>query len=171
MSENHDNQESEVLKHLLTGLLVFFGAFAAFYVVTDIRLHAMFNPENQIRQIEKQFVKERKSFDKKVRKNFESAEDFIGQIGGAQIIHLVQTDDNYRIIVDLSAFNNDEKNIEVRTNGRVLTILGAGIKEKKNTTNIAKFTQSYMFGDDVDLDNMTKMRDGDKYIITIPMAD
>ena len=37
--------------------------------------------------------------------------------------------------------------------------------------SLVEFTQSYMFGDDVDLSKLTKERKGDMYIITIPIEE
>ena len=72
---------------------------------------------------------------------------------------------NVKIVPDFS------DNPETKIDGNTLTITGAGMKETSNTTKIAKFSQSYAFGDDVDLKDMTKMRRGDHYIITIPIED
>ena len=52
-----------VLKHVLTGLLVFLGAFAAFYVVTDWHFKRMMDPVSQMRRIDKAIMQREKSFE------------------------------------------------------------------------------------------------------------
>ncbi|MBP3924263.1 Hsp20/alpha crystallin family protein [bacterium] len=114
-------------------------------------------------------MKDHKRFDKAIERDFQR--DRMLEVEGNRIFHIVQTKDNYKIIVDLNAFDNDERNIETKIDGNTLTITGAGMKETSNTTKIAKFSQSYAFGNDVDLKDMTKMRHGNQYIITIPIED
>lgn len=176
MNEERDNQNNScpmcnnpIMKHFFVGLMVFLGAFSAFYVVSDLRFHSLMNPQYQMKKMEKQMFKERKKMEKSMQKDFESINNIQGN--GNQVIHMVQTKDNYKIIINLEAFNNDENNVEVQINGNVLTILGASVKQGKHSTNISKFSQSYMFGKDVELNNMTKMRMGNEYIITLPIED
>lgn len=175
MDENKERNEDcpichhRGMKAFLAGLMTFLGAFAAFYVVSDMRLHTLMNPEYQMRKFEKQMMKEHKRFDKAMNRDLKRGRMI--EVEGNKIFHIIQTKDNYKIIVDLNAFDNDERNIETKIDGNTLTITGAGMKETSNTTKIAKFSQSYAFGDDVDLKDMTKMRRGDHYIITIPIED
>jgi len=175
MDENKDRNDDCPICHnpavraFLVGLMTFLGAFAAFYVISDMRLHALMNPEYQMRKMEKRLMKDQKTIDKAIGRDFNR--DRMLEVEGNRIIHLVQTKDNYKIIVDLNAFDNDERNIETKIDGNTLTVTGAGMKETASTTKISRFSQSYAFGDDVDLNDMTKMRNGNQYIITIPIED
>ena len=64
--------------------------------------------------------------------------------------------------------NNNEKNIEVKTNGNTLTIKAAGIKNTGNKRSVMEMTQSYMFDNRFDLSKLTKEIKGDTLIIKIP---
>ena len=48
------------LRHFLTGLLVFLGAFAAFYVVADWHFKRMFDPAAQMRRIDRAVMQREK---------------------------------------------------------------------------------------------------------------
>ncbi|MBP3924262.1 hypothetical protein J6E39_03370 [bacterium] len=58
MDENKErNDECPICHHhgmraFLAGLMTFLGAFAAFYVISDMRLHSLMNPEYQMRRME-----------------------------------------------------------------------------------------------------------------------
>ena len=57
----------------------------------------------------------------------------------ANVIHLEQTKDYYKILIDLRAFDNNANNVQVTSNGNILTIHGRSIKNQ-NTMN--KFLNS-----------------------------
>lgn len=86
----------------------------------------------------------------------------------AQYIHVEKTKDAYKIIIDLKPFDNNEKNVEVRTEGNTLIINAAGERNSRRKQEIVRFSQAFAFGDDVDMNNITKVREGDKYIISVP---
>ena len=101
-----------MLKCIFCGLMVFLGAFCAFYVVSDWHFKTMFRMRHQPpceRQMEKLAKKEMKNFEtvinregKKLQKN-------------GNIIHLQNTGKEYRIIIDLRAFDNNENNVHIST--------------------------------------------------------
>ena len=88
---------------------------------------------------------------------------------GSNLIHMEQTKDNYKIKIDLKPFDNNEENVQVSTNEHILTISGRSVQKTKNNERITRFQQSYMFGDDVKLDNMTKEVNKNYLIINIPI--
>lgn len=156
-----------VLKHILTGLLVFLGAFTAFYVVTDWHYKRMLDPVVQMRKMDKMMMKEQhqaeRMFDRQAKKDFNLEKKT------ERFIRAEKDADNYKIIIDLKPFDNDEKNVEVTTNGNVLTVTAAGAVKKHGTEHVLKVSQSYSFNDDVDLNKLTKIREGNEYIIFIPI--
>lgn len=156
-------------KHIIIGVMVFLGAFSAFYVVSDMFFHAMFNPDHQMKHMEKQFMKEQHNMDKMMNQDFEQGKSLYKREN--EVIHMLQTDDNYQIIIDLKAFDNDEKNVDISVKNHILSINAAGIKNTKRGEKIVKISQNYMFGHNVKLNEMTKKREGDLYIITIPIED
>ena len=161
MCSNHP-----IMRTLFTGLLIFLGAFCAFYVIADWHFKRFFSPQfmnpsrmermarNDMRAVDKMF-KESKDFSRK----------------SAHVIHLEQAKDFYKVIIDLRAFDNNENNVQVSTNGNILTINGRSIRKSKNNEQISEFQQNYMFGNNVRLSDMSKETNGNYYIITIPIGN
>ena len=96
-----------VLKHVLTGLLVFLGAFAAFYVVTDWHYKRMLDPFVQMRKVDKMMMKEQQQARKLIEK--QAQKDFNFEKRTERFIRAEKDGDNYKIIIDLKPFDNDEK--------------------------------------------------------------
>lgn len=149
-------------KALLTGLLTFLGAFCAFYVVSDWHFKRMMHPPYA--KIDRMLKKEMRDMDK----IFRAEKEFNAK--AANVIHLEQGKDAYRILIDLRAFDNNENNVKVGSNGNILTINGQSIKKSRRNEQISEFQQSYMFGDNVNLKEMTRETKGHYYIVTIPIS-
>lgn len=166
------------LKHVFTGLLVFLGAFAAFYVVTDWHFKRMLDPAVQMRRMDRAIMQRERNFDRMEKRAIKAQERYDQRAFDQQqrvaktvsdFIHVEKTPDSYKIVIDLKPFDNNEKNVEVKTEGNTIIINAAGEKNKHNKTEIIRFSQAFNFGDDVDVENMTKIREGNKYIINIPL--
>ncbi len=174
MDENNNNYEHRgtvhpVLKILTYGLMALVGAFLAFYVVTDWYFKAMLNPVNQMKRMDRAIEKRDRQMEKAFKKAFHGTERL--QERTNHIIKLEQDDNAYKVFVDLVPLNDSEKNVDIKTNGNILTVKAAGIHGFGNRKSLVEFTQSYMFGDNVNLSKLTKERKGDMYIITIPIED
>ncbi len=165
--EHHVFERHPIMKHLFYGLLGLIGAFLAFYVVTDWYFKAMLNPVNQMKRMDRAIERRDREMEKAFKKAFRGTERL--QERANHVIRLEQTDDEYKVLVDLVPLNDSEKNVEVKANGNVLTVKAAGIHGFGERKSLVEFTQSYMFGDDVDLSKLTKERKGDMYVITIPI--
>lgn len=150
-------------KALLTGLLTFLGAFCAFYVVSDWHFKRMMHPP--FAKMDRMMKREMREMDKMFQ-----AERNLSK-HSAQVIHLEQGKDAYTILIDLRAFDNDENNVKVGSNGNILTINGQSIKKSKRNQQISEFQQSYLFGDNVNLKEMTKEVKGHYYVITVPTTE
>lgn len=173
-NNNYEHRKCEferhpILKHLLYGLMALIGAFLAFYVVTDWYFKAMLNPVNQMKRMDRAIERRDREMEKAFKKAFHGTERL--QERANHIIKLEQDDDEYKVLVDLVPLNDNEKNVEVKTNGNILTVKAAGIHGFGERKSLVEFTQSYMFGDNVDLSKLTKERKGDTYVITIPIED
>ena len=173
-NNNYEHKKCEferhpILKHLLYGLMALIGAFLAFYVVTDWYFKAMLNPVNQMKRMDRAIERRDREMEKAFKKAFHGTERL--QERANHIIKLEQDDDEYKVLVDLVPLNDSEKNVEVKTNGNLLTVKAAGIHGFGDRKSLVEFTQSYMFGDNVDLSKLTKERKGDTYVITIPIED
>ena len=173
-NNNYEHRKCEferhpILKHLLYGLMALIGAFLAFYVVTDWYFKAMLNPVNQMKRMDRAIERRDREMEKAFKKAFHGTERL--QERANHIIKLEQNDDEYKVLVDLVPLNDNEKNVELKTNGNILTVKAAGIHGFGDRKSLVEFTQSYMFGDNVDLSKLTKERKGDTYVITVPIED
>ncbi len=180
MEENQRNEESgdfrqenrpfcekhPLLKSIFTGLLIFFAAYCAFYTVIDWHMKKMLPPHMFLRnnRVEHMMNKEMRKMDKMMKKG-----EFTRH--SANVIHLEQSKDFYKVIIDLRVFDNNENNVQVNANGNILTINGRSIRKSNNEEQISEFQQSYMFGNNVKLDSLTKETNGNYYIITIPIGN
>ena len=85
-----------------------------------------------------------------------------------QFVHVEKGKDAYRIIIDLRPFDNNERNVEVRTEGNTLIVSAAGERNSHSKEEIIKYSQAFDFTEDIDASGITKVREGNKYIITVP---
>ena len=152
-----------LMKTLFIGFLIFAGAYCAFYTVADWYMKKIFAPQPLPPRMEKMFKNDMREMDKMFKN-----ERLIPQ-KSAGVIHLEQSKDAYKVLIDLRAFDNNENNVQVLTNGNLLTINGRTIKKSKHNEQISEFQQNYMFGNNVKLKELTKSTNGNYYIITIPI--
>ncbi|MCM1339296.1 MAG: Hsp20/alpha crystallin family protein [Muribaculaceae bacterium] len=153
------------MRALLSGLLTFLGAFCAFYVVSDWHFkRAMRAPFMNPPGVDRMMRRDIKAMDKVLRDTSEFSRK------SAHVIHLEQDKNFYKVFIDLRAFDNNENNVQVSTNGNILTINGKSIKKSKNNEQISEFQQHYMFGNNVKLSDLTKETNGKYYVITIPIG-
>jgi len=167
--EDNNFMKHPVLKYVVVALLVFLGAFSAFYVAADMHFKKMLDPVFQMQKIDRALMKQERQFNKMMESEFDQANRF-GQ-NTAQFIHIDKTPDNYRIIIDLKPFDNNEKNVEVKTEGRTLSINASGENNRRNKHEVLKYSQTFNFGNNADLENITKVRQGSSYIITVPVEE
>ena len=157
------------LKLLLTSLMTLFGAYLAFYVVTDWHYKRMIDPVFQMRKMDRMIQREEhqmhKMFDKEIRKE----RKYDRKAG--EMINVEKNGENYKIIVDLKPFNRDEKNVQVTREGNSLTVNVAGEVKKHQKDLLIHITQKFIFPEDADLDDISKFREGDKYYIVVPIRD
>lgn len=114
--------------------------------------------------MERRALKAQERYD---RKAFNAQERMERTVSG--FAHVEKTPDSYKIVINLRPFDNDEKNVEVKTDGNTVVINAAGEKNKHNKKEIIRFSQAFNFGEDIDTDNITKIRQGDDYIINVPI--
>lgn len=166
INENHHYSTCDrhpFWRAFLIGLMTFLGAFCAFYVVSDWHFKRMMHPP--IGKMDRMMRKQMRDMDNM----FRAEKEFSAR--ASNVIHLEQGKDAYTILIDLRAFDNDENNVKVGSNGNILTINGQSIKKSKSNQQISEFQQSYMFGDNVNLKEMTKDVKGHYYVITVPTTE
>lgn len=165
------------LRHVLTGLLVFLGAFLASYVISDWHFKKMYDPVYQMGRMDRAIMNRERNFDRmemrslkqqqKMEKRAFKHEQKLAKTT-SQFVHVEKNADSYKIILDLRPFDNDEKNVEVRTQGNTLIINAAGERNLHNHEEVFKYSQAFAFPEHIDTDEITKVREGNNYIITIP---
>ena len=168
---NHDNCflcGHPVWKHILTGLLTFLGAFAAFYVVKDWHYKRMLDPVVQMKKMDRMMHREAHQMQKMADRDFAKGRMLEHKAG--QIVHIEKGEDAYKIIINLKPFDNNEKNVEVTAENNTLTINAAGETKKHNKNSIIRFTQSFIFPEEANLSEMSKFKEGDRYIIVVPIG-
>lgn len=163
-----EEKKHHLLKILGIILATFIGAFLAFYLAVDITLHRLLSPEYNIRKMEKILQKQEKHFrnfdDKILEHPFEPKM-------APMLVNLVKEPGEYKVVVDLKPFDNNEQNIKVQLNDNIVTISGEMDKNTKHEEKIINFTQSFSLDEDVIPVKMTKEKKGSKYIITIPFEN
>ena len=168
------------LRHVLTGLLVFLGSFLAFYVISDWHYKRVLDPAYQVRRMDKAIMQRENDYNRmemrelkhqqKMQKRVLRQEEKMAR-DTAHFVHVEKTKDAYRIVIDLRPFDNDEKNVEVRTNGNSVIINAAGERNAHNRQEILRYSQTFDFSEDIDTSNITKIRQGNSYIINVPFED
>ena len=145
------------------GLLIFLGAYCAFYTVADWHMKHIFNPFGNISaDINRAIVTDMRQMDKFISNENQKV---------AHVIHLEESDNEYKIMIDLRAFDNNKNNIQVKHNGNLLTIKGRSITKRHHNQQISEFQQSYMFENNVNLREMTKEVEGNYMVIKIPVKN
>lgn len=168
------------LRHILSGLLIFLGAFMASYLISDWHFKRMYDPVYQMGRMDKAIMNRERSFDKmenrafkqqaKMERNMFKHEQKMMK-NASQFAHVEKNDDAYKIVIDLRPFDNDEKNVEIRTQGNTLIIDAAGERNSRRGEEIVKYSQAFAFSENIDADEITKVREGHNYIITVPFND
>lgn len=158
-----------LMKTVLMGALIFAAAFCAFYTVADWYMKKFFPPEfvrpSFSNRMDKMFQKDMKMMDEMLKDDGLMSRRSVG------VIHLEQDKNEYKVIIDLRAFDNNENNVQVLTSGNLLTINGRTITKSKHNEQISEFRQSYLFGGNVKLKDLTKSRNGNYYVVSIPIND
>ncbi len=168
------------LRHVLIGLLVFLGAFMASYVISDWHFKRMYDPVYQMGRMDKAIMQRERNLDKMESRAFKQQAKMERKAlkheqkmekSVMQFVHVEKNSDAYKIIIDLRPFDNNEKNVEVKTQGNTLTINAAGERNSRNREEILKYNQTFAFPENIDTDEITKVREGYHYIITVPFEN
>lgn len=155
-----------IMKNFVIGVLIFLGAYCAFYTVADWHMKMVLNAMTPMppHRMERMIMKDMHMMDKMM-----TQADRKIQRKSTNVIHMEQSKNAYKVFIDLRAFDNNENNVKVSTNGNILTIQGRSIRKSKHNEQISEFQQSYMFGSNVKLSDLTKETEGNYFVITIPI--
>ena len=84
------------------------------------------------------------------------------------MVNLVKEANEYKVIVDLTQLDGDEKAVNVDIKDDELTVKGQFDKKIRGSEKIINFTQTYYLDEKLEENKITKEKKGNKYIITIP---
>ena len=184
-------------KCLAMVLASFLGGFLAFYFVADqvmyrqqMKMHhrphhfekRMFDDIERIHHrqkhdIDKIFEDDMKAFKEafKINKNFERK--MLADYGMPMFmmdtvkIRTEFNDNVYNVIVCLKPFQGDESKINYNVKGRKLTVFGKSQIKEKDYENDVSFSQDFILPENADISKVSKTKDGNKLIISIPMKE
>lgn len=159
-----EENKHHLLKVIGVIIATFLGAFLAFYFAVDLTLNRMFNPEYQIRKMEKTMNNIQK-FDEKMMES-----PFVPKML-PMLVNLVKEPNEYKVIVDLKSLGDDEKNVDVKLDNNMVTISGDMQKKELKGEKIMNFSQSFYLDEKLIPNKIIKERKGNKYIVTIPFED
>ena len=159
-----EENKHHLLKVIGVIIATFLGAFLAFYFAVDLTLNRMFNPEYQIRKMERTMNNIQK-FDEKMMES-----PFVPKMS-PMLVNLVKEPNEYKVIVDLKSLGDDEKNVDVKLDNNMVTISGDMQKKELKGEKIMNFSQSFYLDEKLIPNKIVKERKGNKYIVTIPFED
>ena len=150
-------------------LVTFITAFLAFYIVMEIMLNRMSDPVYNAKRFERMIQHQQKDF-RKMENRMLSENPFEPRLR-PMLVNLVKEANEYKVVVDLRPLDGNENAVNIQLDGKVLTVSGELDKKSHGNEKIINFTQSYYLDQELEADEMTKEKKGDKYIITIPFDD
>lgn len=156
-----EENKHHLLKVIGVIIATFLGAFLAFYLAVDLTLNRMFNPEYQIRKIEKSMNNIQK-FDEKMMEN-----PFVPKMS-PMLVNLVKEANEYKVIIDLKPLGDDDKNVDVKLDNNIVTVSGDMEKRELGGEKLINFSQSFYLDEKLLPNKIVKEKKGNKYIVTIP---
>lgn len=157
---------------LSTVTAAFLGAFWAVHLSRPPHPPLGMHSPDQLAEQEK-IIEQQEEFFDKFNHNFD---DFVEHTpAGASFIAMnnvglktEETKDNYKISVDLKPFNNDEKNVDVKTHGRTVSISAEYKSNDKQNFSSSQFHQTLTLPSKIKTNEIKKEKQGDYLVITLP---
>ena len=146
------------------------GSFLAFYFVADMTIKHLTNPYYQFKRMDKimeHHARDMEKMDRKMMKDMGMPRFHKNK----SIVMVERDDDDYKIIVDLRAFDNNEKNVKFDLNNNMATVSASIEKEKRHEDSIVEFSQTFYLNGNLDKKNIKKEKERNNYIITIPLKN
>ncbi|MBE7704719.1 MAG: hypothetical protein E7Z90_02755 [Cyanobacteria bacterium SIG29] len=197
MEENNNNNERKHVcfeNHcwkMCLGMVIaaFLGGFFAFYFVADQvmnRFHYpyMMQPHHPIHHpykmekrmfddMERMYQNDMKAFDKMMKKvqrpMRRNAFDMPFYMMDSVKIKTEFDDNKFNVIVCLKPFNGDENKVNYNVSNRKLTVFGSSQVKEEGLEQDIEFSQDYILPKNADIENITKVKDGNKLIISVPI--
>lgn len=160
------------LKYLVITLAAFAGAFFAVYFIADIKLHEYFTPHLpppsvRVEDLDDILREQDRMMQDLMRLTPNLNPFFINPVK----LQTFQDNDEYKIILDLKPFGGNENNIKVDVTPTSVKVSGKSQKKDKHNEDEVSFYQSFALPKKADPKGVTKEKNGNRYVITIPIAD
>jgi hypothetical protein len=190
LEQNTENQQmTEGKKHcwkkcLAMVIAAFLGGFLAVYFVSSQAAERSFRhyvtlqdsqfDKKMIKDIEKMHKKEMKHFDR-LMNEMQAPQLFDDNFGMKDIVLnpikvKSEIEDNaFKVIVGLKPFQNDGNKINYNVTQRKLTVFGNSQVNDKNKQEDISFTQDFILPENADITNISKTKDGNKLVISVPL--
>lgn len=176
MDENQNNanhkecrcNEEHWIKFAFIALAVFLGVFFATYYIMDQIRHFygipyhMDNLDRILREQDRVF----NDFNK-IPIGFQAAMNEKDPVS----VESFKDEKAYKIIIDLKPFDNNINNVDVKIDGRKVTVSGIKFKDRHNREDLYTFSQTFLLPQEVDSLAVTKEKVKDKYVITLPIME
>lgn len=178
-NEPKNTQDNDWIKYLLITLGAFLGAFLAVYFVADMTMHRYFYPSRST-MFSQPFSRpcpimmpiSIDSDDVEMKEFDDLNKSMLGPFSRNKVnIKAKQEDDFYKIIIDLKPFGGNDKNIIVNASPHFVSISGKSDKQDKITKQYLAFSQSFHLPEKISVRDIIKRKDGNKYIIILPISD
>ncbi len=193
MEENNNNQENKHIcfeKHCwkqCLGMVIaaFLGGFLAFYFVADqtmekLHYRHMSKPhrmeQQMLHDMHKMYKQDMKAFDDMFKKQhmrkFKEPSFGIPFFMMDNVKIKTEFEDNkFNIIVCLKPFGGDENKVNYNVEGRKITVFGSSQHIEDGYEQDIQFSQDYVLPKNADTENITREKDGNKLIISVPIKE
>lgn len=165
---NNEKNKNNLMKYLGIAGATLLGSFLAFYFIADMTIKQLTNPVYQFRRMDKMMERQARDMEKFDRKMMR---DMGYKHGNKSVISVEKLDDEYKIIVDLKPFDNNEKYVKFELNNNIATVSASIEKEKRHRDSIIEFSQTFYIDGNIDKKDIKKEKNHNQYIITIPLKD
>lgn len=170
INNEDETKKNQWLKYLGIVGATLLGSFLAFYFVADMTIKHLTDPAYQFKKFDKMMERQARDMDKMDRR-------MMREMGmphfhkNKSMVMVDKDDDEYKIVVDLRTFDNNEKNVKFDLNNNMATVSASIEKEKRHEDSVIEFSQTFYLSGNLDKKNIKKEKERDKYVITIPIKD
>lgn len=172
-------------KCLAMVIAAFLGGFLAVYFVTDQMFqrhnYHHFNPrkfeQRMFDEMEKMYKQDMKAFDEMFKIPYQYKKHKIKHNDFGMPFFMMDSvdikteydDDKFNVIVSLKPFQGDENKVNYSIQGRKLRVFGKSKVTDKDYEQDIEFSQDFILPDKVDIANVSKVKDGNNLIISVPI--
>ena len=160
--------EEHWIKFAFIALAVFLGVFFATYYIMDQIRHSygipyrMDNLDRILREQDRVF----QDFNK-IPVGFQAAFNENDPVS----VESFKDENVYKIIIDLKPFDNNINNVDVKADGKKVTVSGIKYKDRHNRKDLYTFSQTFALPEKIDSLAIKKEKIKDRYVITLPILD